>query len=164
MTNEAAQLSPRQRRPLSPLTTSHSDSRKGANRAVCYTPKYLLQMETALARFAWQGKTKTQPRGRLANTGLPHWQARKYFRKTRRGLTTQSEAKSFRGLSSLPGVLALLCNWHFVPSPWGKMCLRASWDAYLDLKLWGQYFKQLGIRRAVQLAGHGSCFFLCLLG
>lgn len=126
MTNEAAQLSPRQRRPLSPLTTSHSDSRKGANRAVCYTSKYLLQMETALARFAWPGKTKTQAKGHSASTAFLFWQARKYFRKTRRGLATQSEAKSFRGLSSLPGVLALLCICHFVPCPWGKMCPRAS--------------------------------------
>lgn len=68
MTNEAAQLSPRQRRPLSPLTTSHSDSPKGANSAVCYTSKYLLQMETALARLAGQWKVEKQPRGHLANT------------------------------------------------------------------------------------------------
>lgn len=94
MTNEAAQLSLGQRRPLSPLTTSHSDSRKGANGAVCYTSRYLLQMETAFARFAWQGKTRTRSERPGASAGSLLWHARKYFRK---GWTAQSEGKSFRG-------------------------------------------------------------------
>lgn len=95
MTNEAAQLSSRQRRPLSPLTTSHSDSRKGANRAVCYTSKYLLQMETALARLAWRGNDEDATEGAFSQLDLIFWQARKYFRKTRRGLTPQSVAFFF---------------------------------------------------------------------
>lgn len=120
MTNEAAQLSPGQRRSLSPLTTSHSDSRKGANRAVCYTSRYLLQMETAFARFAWQGKTRTRSErpgasaASLLSSGMPGNILERVGARNRR--ENLSEA-----ISSLPGVLALLCDGHFVLCSSGKM-------------------------------------------
>lgn len=99
MTNEAAQLSSEQRRPLSPLTTSHSDSPKGANGAVCYMSRYLLQMETAFARFAWQGKTRRRgkrPGAASPTPALFSGMPGNIFERVG-PWAAQSEGKSFRG-------------------------------------------------------------------
>lgn len=70
-----------------------------------------------------RGRRRRNRGGHLANTGLLFWQARKYFRKTRRGLATQSEAKtSKRALKFARGLGFTLQLPLCTVTPWGKMC------------------------------------------
>lgn len=120
MTNEAAQLSPRQRHPLSPLTTLHSDSQKRGQQSCLLHVKVPAANRNCAVGLAEEDEDATV--GPLSQHGpFFFWQAGKYFPMTRKGLAIQSEANSFRRLLSLPGVLALFRICHFVLRPSSKM-------------------------------------------